>query len=40
MGEDRAPSNFVFVKLRGRKMEGAERAVVATKLGCFGDIKP
>ena len=26
VGGDRAPSNLVFVKLRGRKIEGAERA--------------
>ena len=25
VGENRAPSNLVFVKLRGRKIEGAER---------------
>ena len=25
-GRDRAPSNLVFVKLRGRKITGAERA--------------
>ena len=25
MGGDRAPSNLVFVTLRGRKIEGAER---------------
>ena len=29
VGGDRAPSNLVFVKLRGRKIEGAER--VSTK---------
>ena len=26
VGGDRAPSNLVFVKYRGRKIEGAERA--------------
>ena len=28
VGGNRAPSNLVFVKLRGRKIEGAEREIV------------
>ena len=32
VGGNRAPSNLVFVKLRGRKIEGAERAL------CFSTI--
>ena len=33
VGGNRAPSNLVFVKLRGRKIEGAERAILLARLG-------
>ena len=33
VGGDRAPSNSVFVKCRGRKIEGAERDVTDISIG-------
>ena len=35
VGGDRAPSNSVFVECRGRKIEGAERAIL---VACPGPL--
>ena len=40
MGGDRAPSDLVFVKLRGTKIEGAERANSSAAKGPLYRVLP
>ena len=35
VGGDRAPSSWVFVKCRGRKIEGAERVIQSSHRYCL-----